>query len=177
MPGAALLGWLVHLQPLVEYSFAGREFAIMLVKLTIGLLILGFVLMEQSPAYAALTFDARLLPLGGCVSGFFGGLSGNQGAFRSMFMLKAGLAKEQFIATGVVLAVIVDLARMSVYDFELFNTGRQMDYQFVAVACLAAFAGSFLSARLLKKLTIRAVQILVSILLIGVAMGFITGVL
>ncbi|MDP1587999.1 MAG: sulfite exporter TauE/SafE family protein [Prosthecobacter sp.] len=175
--GAALLGWLGHLQPLAEYTLAGREFAIMPVKLTIGLLILAFVLMELSPAFAALNFDARLLPLGGLVSGFFGGLSGNQGAFRSMFLLKAGLTKEQFIATGVVLAVIVDLARMPVYGFGLFSTGREMDYRLVTVACLAAFAGSFLSARLLKKLTIRSVQILVSILLIGVALGFITGAL
>lgn len=175
--GAALLGWLVDLQPLAEYTLAGREFAIMPVKLVVGLLILAFVLMELSPAFAALTFDARLLPLGGLVSGFFGGLSGNQGAFRSMFLLKAGLTKEQFIATGVVLAVMVDLARMPVYGSELVSAGRQMDYRLVAVACLAAFAGSFLSARLLKKLTFRAVQIIVSILLIAVALGFIAGVL
>ncbi len=175
--GAALLGWLGHLQPLAEYTLAGRELTIMPVKLTIGLLILAFVLMEQSTAYAELTFDARMLPLGGCVSGFFGGLSGNQGAFRSMFLLKAGLTKEQFIATGVVLAAIVDLARMPVYGFELFSTGREMDYRLVTVVCLAAFAGSFLSARLLKKLTIRSVQIVVSILLIGVALGFIVGAL
>jgi len=175
--GAALLGWLGHLQPLAEYTLAGREFAIMLVKLIIGLLILAFVVMELSPAYAALSFDARLLSLGGCVSGFFGGLSGNQGAFRSMFLLKAGLTKEQFVATGVVLAVIVDLARIPVYGFDLLSTGRELDYRLIAVACLAAFAGSFLSARLLKKITLRSVQILVSILLIGVSVGFITGVL
>jgi len=43
------------------------------------------------------------LPLGGVVSGFFGGLSGNQGAFRSAFLLGAGLGKDAFIATGVLL--------------------------------------------------------------------------
>jgi uncharacterized membrane protein YfcA len=175
--GAALLGWLGHLQPLAEYTLAGREFAIMPVKLTIGLLIIVFVGMELSPTFAALKFDERLLPLGGCVSGFFGGLSGNQGAFRSMFLLKAGLTKEQFIATGVVLAVVVDLARIPFYGFEFFKAGRELDYWLITVACLAAFAGSFLSARLLKKLTLRSVQILVSLLLIGVALGLISGAL
>jgi uncharacterized protein len=175
--GAALLGWLGELQPLVEYTVAGREVAIMPLKLIIGGLILGFVVMELSPAFAALSFDARLLPLGGCVSGFFGGLSGNQGAFRSMFLLKAGLTKEQFVATGVVLAVIVDLARVPIYGVAFFNGERAMDYRLMAVACLAAFAGSFLSARLMKKLTIRFIQILVSFLLVTVALGLIAGVL
>lgn len=175
--GAAVLGWLADLQPLAAYTLGGRELAIMPVKLVVGLLILAFVLMELSPSFAALTFSPRLLPLGGVVSGFFGGLSGNQGAFRSMFLLKAGLTKEQFIATGVVLAVMVDLARLPAYGIGLFSAGRQLDHRLAAVACLAAFAGSFLSVRLLKKLTIRTVQILVSVLLIAVALGFIAGVL
>jgi uncharacterized protein len=177
LAGAALLGWLGNLHPLVEYTVAGREVAIMPLKLIIGVLILGFVVMELSPAFVALGFDARFLPLGGCVSGFFGGLSGNQGAFRSMFLIKAGLTKEQFVGTGVVLAVIVDLARLPIYGFVFFNGERAMDYRLMAVACLAAFAGSFLSVRLMKKLTIRFIQILVSCLLVTVALGLIAGVL
>lgn len=175
--GALTLGWLAHLPPLAEYSLMGRTLAVMPVKLTVGLLILGFVAMELSPAMAAWRFDARLLPVGGCVSGFFGGLSGNQGAFRSMFLLKTGLSKEQFIATGVVLAVIVDLARMPVYGVAFFKSGPPVDLMLVVVACLAAFAGSFLAARLLKKLTIRSLQVIVGTLLILVAFGMITGVL
>ncbi len=175
--GAMTLGWLSHLPPLLEYQIAGHALAVMPVKLTVGLLILGFVIMELSPAVAAMRFDSRLLPVGGCVSGFFGGLSGNQGAFRSMFLLKAGLSKEQFIATGVVLAVIVDLARMPVYGVEFFKAGRQVDTMLVVTACLAAFAGSFLGSRLLKKLTICFLQIIVAVLLIVLALGFISGAL
>lgn len=48
------------------------------------------------------------------MSGFFGGLSGNQGAFRSAFLIKAGLSKDAYIATGVVAAVIVDLTRLGI---------------------------------------------------------------
>jgi uncharacterized protein len=175
--GAMTLGWLSHLSPLVEYELAGRDLVIMPVKLTIGVLILGFVLMDLSPAVKAMRFGARLLPIGGLVSGFFGGLSGNQGAFRSMFLLKAGLTKEQFVATGVVLAVIVDLARLPVYGVGLIRSGLQVDPTLVFTACFAAFAGSFLASRLLKKLTILAVQRIVGVLLILVALGFITGAL
>jgi len=175
--GAMTLGWLVHLPPVFEYTLIGRELAVMPVKLTVGLLLLGFVMMELSPALAAMQFSPQLLPLGGCVSGFFGGLSGNQGAFRSMFLLKTGLTKEEFVATGVVLAVIVDLARMPVYGMSFFKSGQPVDLGLVAVASIAAFAGSFLAARWLKKLTIRALQLLVATLLVVVAVGMICGLL
>ena len=33
-------------------------------------------------------------------SGFFGGLSGMQGALRSAFLARAGLSKEAFVASG-----------------------------------------------------------------------------
>ncbi|MBL9130317.1 MAG: sulfite exporter TauE/SafE family protein [Verrucomicrobiaceae bacterium] len=175
--GAMTLGWLSHLPPVMEYTLMGRELAVMPVKLTVGLLLLGFVLMELSPSLAALEFSPRLLPVGGCVSGFFGGLSGNQGAFRSMFLLKTGLTKEQFIATGVVLAVIVDLARMPVYGMSFFRSGQEVDLGLVSVASIAAFAGSFLAARWLKKLTIRSLQLLVGTLLVVVAIGMVCGLL
>jgi uncharacterized protein len=74
-------------------------------KLIIGALIVLFVILELSPTFAKTALDRKWLPLGGVISGFFGGLSGHQGAFRSMFLIKAGLEKETFVATGVVLAV------------------------------------------------------------------------
>lgn len=81
-------------------------------KLVIGILIISFVVLELSPTFSKTALDRKWLPLGGMVSGFFGGLSGHQGAFRSMFLIKAGLEKEAFVATGVVLAVVVDLSRL-----------------------------------------------------------------
>jgi hypothetical protein len=47
--------------------------------------------------------------VGGILSGFFGGLSGIQGAIRSAFLVKSGLKKEAYIATGVVIACFVDI--------------------------------------------------------------------
>lgn len=175
--GALLLGWLASLPPVTEYALAGKSFAIMPVKLIIGIIIIAFIALELSPSFSSITLDKKLLPLGGCISGFFGGISGHQGAFRSMFLLKAGLCKEQFIATGVVLAVMVDLSRMLIYGLEAIAQQQNVDWPLVAVTTLSAFIGAFVGSRLIKKMTIRAIQLIVSGLLIVVALGLISGVL
>lgn len=175
--GALLLAQLSHLAPLHEYALGGATHTIMPVKLVVGVIIIVFVALELSPAFAALSFDRRFLPLGGCISGFFGGLSGHQGAFRSMFLIKAGIGKEQFIATGVVLAVLVDITRMLVYGWDATTTPKNVDWLAVGVATVFAFAGAFIGARLVKKLTITAVQRIVSALLIVVGIGLILGFL
>jgi uncharacterized membrane protein YfcA len=175
--GAVLLGWLSDLRPLWEYALAGRTFQIMPVKLIVGVLIIGFVALESSPSFAAIKLDQKFLPLGGCVSGFFGGLSGHQGALRSMFLIKAGLSKEQFIATGVVLAVMVDFSRLLIYGWEARAARGEVDWYLVVVATLAAFAGAFIGSRLVRKITIHSIQVIVSILLVVVALGLMSGAL
>lgn len=173
--GAALLGWLGALPPVTEYTLFGTTRPLVPIKLAIGALILLFVALELWPAFAALSLDRKFLPLGGCISGFFGGLSGHQGAFRSIFLLKAGLDKERFVATGVVLAVMVDLARLAVYGFTTLPSAT-VDWRLVAVASAAAFAGAVLGARLLKKVTLTSIRLAVSLLLILVATGLMAGI-
>lgn len=175
--GALVLGWLSHLPPLTEYSWLGRTFQVTPLKLIIGVVILVFVALESSSALAAVSLDGRFLAIGGCISGFFGGLSGHQGAFRSMFLLKAGLSKEQFIATGVVLAVLIDLARLLIYGWEVSMSPQEVDWFLVVVACAAAFAGAFIGSRLLKKATLRSIQAIVTGLLVSVALGLMAGML
>jgi len=138
--------------------------------------IISFVALELSPIFSSLTLDKKFLSLGGIISGFFGGLSGHQGAFRSLFLLKAGLSKEQFIATGVILAVMVDLSRMIIYGFDALITQKNIDWMIVITAILAAFIGSFFGSRLIKKVTIHSIQILVSGLLVVIAFGLMTGI-
>ena len=175
--GAALLNWLSGINPVYEYEVLGRLLQITIVKLVVGLLILAFVLLELSSWFAHVAVERRWLPLGGAISGFFGGLSGHQGAFRSMFLLKTGLDKEAFIATGVVLAVMVDVSRMIVYGLGLTAADASINWPLVASASMAAFAGAYLSARLLRKVTIKAIQRVVSLLLIIVALGLMSGLL
>lgn len=174
--GAYLLGFLSSIEVLYEYMLFDKNFIVTPIKFTIGLLILFFVLIELLPYFSKMALDKKWLPLGGVLSGFFGGLSGNQGAFRSMFLLKAGLSKESFIATGVVLAVMVDSARMIIYK-DSFLQNSDIEWGMVVLATMAAFLGTVVGNKLLKKVSIEFIRIVVSMLLIIISFGLISGVI
>jgi uncharacterized protein len=177
---AALLGaWLLQrigqLPSWHEYTLAGRHFVVEPLKAVIGALILMFVLLESWPRFARMALDRRYMPLGGLISGFFGGLSGHQGALRSLFLLKAGLDKTAFIATGVMIAVLVDLARLAVYGIDLQTATER--WPLVLAATVAAMLGAIAGTRLLPKVTYRGLQKVVSVLLVLIAVGLISGVI
>ena len=109
------------------------------------------------------------------MSGFFGGLSGHQGAFRSMFLLRLNLSKEAFIATGVSIAVLVDMTRLAVYGSDLLSERNAVDWGLVAAASVSAFIGAFFGARLMGKVTLRSVQVLVSCMLVLIAFALMLG--
>ncbi len=175
--GALVLDTLSGMSPLLQYSLFDRQMQIFPVKLIIGLLILGFVCLEFSAWFSAISLDRKYLPLGGVISGFFGGLSGHQGAFRSMFLLKAGLDKDTFVATGVMLAVMVDMSRMLIYGWNTAARHQGVNWALVAAATVSAFTGAYFGKKLLHKLTLKSVQIVVSFLLIVISLGLITGAL
>lgn len=175
--GALLLTWLSDTSPIYEYLAFGRDLQVSPLKLVVGSLILVFVFLELWPRFASISLDRKYLPYGGVLSGFFGGLSGHQGAFRSMFLLKAGLSKEEFVATGVILAVMVDISRMVIYGIDISTQQRVIDWPMVVAASFAAFVGAYAGSRLLKKVTIRSIQLVVSILLVIMSLGLISGVL
>lgn len=175
--GAWVLGLLADSSQPIDYSLFGQSMQTTLLNIVVGGLILTFVLLEFSKTFAAIKLRPHFLPLGGVISGFFGGLSGHQGAFRSMFLLKAGLNKEQFIATGVMVAVMVDVARLTVYGKDLATDYQGIDWNLVVAASLAAFVGAYLGKKLLQKITIRTVHLVVSVLLILVSLGLMTGII
>jgi uncharacterized protein len=174
--GAIILGWLSTIPPLYEYSAFNQNLKISPAKLIVGLLILGFVALELSPKYSTVKIDPKYLPFGGVISGFFGGLSGHQGAFRSMFLIKSGLSKEAYVATGVMLAVMVDVARLSIYGWQVATEVEQIQWRLVFAASISAFFGAYFGAKLLKKITINVIRMSISIMLVIVAIGLILGV-
>lgn len=178
--GAGALTWFDRMPPLLAYGLAGAEHEITAIKAVVGTLIVVFALLELSPRAQGVALPARYLPLGGALSGFFGGLSGNQGALRSAFLIRAGLSKEAFVATGVVSAVIVDAVRLAVYGTgilaEHFARSQQLVLP-VAVGTACAFAGAFIGKRLLRKVTLRAVQITVAGMMLLVGGGLAVGLL
>jgi uncharacterized protein len=169
--GARMLIFLSGLKPLAVYQLFGRSLEIEPVKVIIALLLVIFAIAELVPKFSEMSFDRKYLPLGGILSGFFGGLSGNQGALRSPFLLKAGLGRESYIATGVVIACMVDFTRLAVYGSHFSKAGGTENLALLATATLSAFLGAFIGSRMMKKVTMRAIQILVAIMLLAIAVG------
>lgn len=147
------------------------------VKVVIGVVLLVFAVAELVPYFRKLEFGPKWMPLGGVLSGFFGGLAGMQGAVRSAFLAQAGLSPPAFVATGVVIACLIDMTRLGVYTQRLIAARDTLDYWLLAVAVLAAFAGVLIGIRFLEKLTVNAVRTVVGVLLCVVAVGLMAGVL
>jgi uncharacterized protein len=178
MIGAWLLSYASFLPVIGTYEFWGKVHEITIIKLAIGVIIVVFSCLELIPQFADMAIDKKFMPWGGALSGFFGGFSGNQGALRSMFLLKAGLNKDEFIGTGVVAAVMVDIARLLVYGVGLFTVQFSIvsDMKWLILAATAsAFVGAFLGRELLKKITLRAVQVVVGIMLVLLGMALSIG--
>ncbi len=166
----------------------GRVASITWLGLVLGSLMIAFAALELSPRFARLTFPPTALPLGGLLSGFFGGLSGHQGALRSAFLVRAGLDKASLVATGAVISLGVDLVRLLTYSF--IGNGAKWHTLWsnasthggspsrsigpvLAVAIAAALAGTLLGQRFLEKTTIQGVRRIVGIalLILGAAIA------
>ena len=179
--GASLLNALSGQTPLITYKMGEKEMSITLLKLVIALLLILFAIIEIDRRFEKFTLRRSLLPLGGLLSGFFGGLSGHQGALRSLFLLRVGLRKEAFIATGIAAAIVIDISRLSVYGSSFFARHFQSlnreSLALLVLACLTAFAGSWTGRKILKKVTYRTVQLTVGILIMVMALLMGTGII
>jgi len=179
--GARMQTWLAGSEPLLRYDLGGESHAVVPIKLVIAALMIGFALMETLPLLNRVNIHRRHLPIGGLLSGLCGGLSGHQGALRSAFLVKCGLDKEAFVGTGVLISCLVDVMRISVYAYALLSAQNisplEGRWRLLAAACLAAFLGAFLGKRMLRKVTIRALQWIVAALLIIVAAGLGSGLI
>lgn len=164
--GAFLLKMLGNAAILTHYTAFGHDFSVSFLKLVIGFLLIVFAFWEILPSLSRLSFDKKYLPLGGFLSGFFGGLAGLQGALRSAFLIKLGLEKGTFIATGVVIACLIDISRLGVYAEKWYSTNNLLNWSLIASATLAAFIGAYFGSKMIKKVTIEAVQRLVAVFLV-----------
>jgi hypothetical protein len=176
------LGWLASSSSAVTIEVNEQALArITPVKLIVGLLMIGFALFELLPRFQKLEFDRRFLPLGGLLSGFFGGLSGHQGALRSAFLAKSGLSTERFVGSNAVIGFLVDLTRIGVYLALFAAAGLAVDgfaaWPLVITGAAAAFCGVLVGRRYLHKVTMKAVRTLVAILLFGVGIALLLGLI
>lgn len=160
----------------IKYQLFTHNIHVEVVNFTIGLLIFLFALLEALPKIK-ISFSKNMLPIGGLLSGFFGGLSGHQGAFRSIFLLKCNLSKEQFIATGILIACMVDIVRIPIYRTIFLTTKIGNEFPLLLAAVFFAFLGSYLASRYMPKVTISSIRTIITILLVLISIGLITGLI
>ena len=175
MIGAWLLISFSETTEWLTYTIGEKEFSITPVKVLVAFLMFGFAFLELLPFFKKLEFAENKLFIGGVISGFFGGLSGHQGALRSAFLIKCGLSKESFIATGVMISSVIDISRVSVYFTKYSSIGMEENINLILAAVLAAFTGALIGKKLLKKITASFVQITVAvmIMIMAIAIGIV----
>jgi uncharacterized membrane protein YfcA len=147
-----------------------------------GALMFVFALFELVPTLRGLRFDRKYLALGGPLSGFSGGFSGHQWALRSAFLTKVGISPQAFVGTNALIGFLVDLARIVAYGSVVFLAGSgsifdRHQWSMITVGCLAAFAGIFIGKRYLHKITMRTIQTITGVLLLGISTALLTGFL
>ena len=161
--GVYALKLLSAMPEIVAYPLAGSTAVVTPLKLAMAILMVGFAVVELHPRFEKLEIDRRYLPLGGVLSGFFGGLSGHQGALRSAFLAKVGITAEAFVGTNAVIGLLVDLVRITAYGAILFGgslpeLAGSREGGLVLAGTLAAFAGVIVGKRFLRKITMATVQ-------------------
>lgn len=179
---AAFAGaWALHLftaasgSAAFSYTLLGKTAVITPLKLLLALLMLGFAAVDIHPSLKGMKFDRRYLPLGGLLSGFFGGLSGHQGALRSAFLVKTDVTPEAFVATNAVIGFMVDFSRLCVYAYTIFAlgdaaaAGHKFPAGVAAVSVLASVAGVLIGLKFLHKVTISVIQALTAAMLAAIA--------
>lgn len=178
LPGAWLLDRLSQLPALATYRLLDAGFSITPVKLVMGLLLVVFATTDRLPLLDRFVGTHRLsFAVGGIFSGFFGGLSGHQGAFRSAFLRQAQLSAPAFVATAGAIAAAVDTARLAVYSLS-FSLNDLAPHQTILVgSTVAALAGTTFGSLWLHKITMQNVQRVISIMLYGLGGALILGLI
>lgn len=151
--------WAIHIKPL---------------GLVIGGLMLVFGLLEMSERFQRFSFPPEMLWFGGVLSGFFGGLSGHQGALRSAFLIRLNLSKEQYIATGVLIALFIDLTRLPFYLYQ--PLGEALPFSVIFPVLFSAWLGSWVGNRFLKKISVAWIRLAVAFFLLLSGLVFLSGV-
>jgi uncharacterized membrane protein YfcA len=102
----------------------------------------------------------------GAISGFLGGLVGNQGGLRAGAMLGLGVSRDAFIATATATGLIVDFARMPVYFVGQWDELQRM-WPTLAVMASGVLVGTKVGTQVLRKIPEAAFNRVVAVLLLG----------
>jgi len=108
--------------------------------------------------------------LGGALSGFFGGLVGNQGGIRAAALLGFQLPPSRMVATATATALIVDAARMPIY-LGIEHAAIVQATRVWVVASIGAILGTVIGVPLLRRIPEATYRRLVGALLVVLGLG------
>lgn len=180
MVGSYLISEMSETWCLFSYSLNGKEMEVLGTKFFIGLMIFLFTIFELIDSkFFHIQSTKNELIIGGLLSGFFGGLSGHQGALRSLFLKKVNLSKEELVATSSTISLGIDLVRIVIYlQLMSFTILIESEHENLILAgVLGAFLGATIGSKLLKKVTIKFVQSMISTLLIIFSLVMMLGII
>jgi len=103
--------------------------------------------------------------IAGVLSGFFGGLVGNQGGLRAAGLVSFKLSKTEFVATATAIALVIDIFRVPVY---IATSGDELKHLVAEIAIMSTgvIVGTLLGAPLLRRLSQRYFTVALSVVLI-----------
>lgn len=142
-------------------AFLFAQLTSMALTRTLGALLLMTAVAGLTGWFARWKPRSTLVWILGALSGFFGGVVGNQGGLRAAALSTFGLAPAAFVATSTVVGVLVDLARTPVY---LYDSGHILAelWGLVTVAAIGILTGTLVGERLLFGLSPARFRIVIS---------------
>ena len=84
---------------------------------------------------------------------------------------------EAFIGTTVVISSFVDFTRLGVYSTRIMNLDLKENLPLLVSATLSAMIGAFIGNKLLKKVTLKFLQVSVAILLLILSLALGLGII
>lgn len=118
--------------------------------LVVGLALIILPILSATERWTNIRLPDSEDRIGGFGSGFFGGLTGHQGALRAMFLQRRLPDKAAYAATASVLALAVDLTRIPIYlVFE--GTAILDEYILIPSLVISAILGVYLGKIWLTK--------------------------
>ncbi len=129
-----------------------------------SLLLMIAGLIGFADSYRKLRFDGPVTWIAGLLSGIFGGLVGNQGGLRSIALLSFNLQKNELIATGTSVALLVDTARLPIYLYTGSSHIRS-SFQWVLLITLGTLIGTYIGVRFLHRFSEHHFRKVISLLI------------